>query len=714
MEHVTVADTHTSPEDLRRLTDEQAALGRVATLVANGVTPTDLFSAVAHEVAGVLGLPAVTIDRYEAGGSTVVASLNDPGFPVGSYWPFDGPSIGATVFETGRPARVDDYSDLASSSATAIRRSAITSAVGVPIVVDGSVWGVICVAPKRREPVPADTESRLAAFTELVATAIVRTAARDAMRRLGDEQAALRRVATLVAKSVTTTELATAVAEEIGRLLEVPGVCVDRYEPDGTSTVLASWGTTPFVAGSRWPPDPETIAGMIFATGRPARVDDYTSLSGAIAEAMRPYPTGCTLGVPILVDDRVWGSISIGGTRYELFPEGTESRLGKFTELVATAIIDRQAREDLQRLGVQQAALRRVATLVAEGTTAAELFAAVAQEVAHVFRVEGVALDRYEPDGSTTVVGSCGDSGYSVGTNWPADPGTLARTIRETGRPARVDDYSDVAGAIGDTMRKWPGVSAAGVPIVVDGEIWGLLCVGTGHNPQRLPADFESRLSDFTELVATAVSNASKRAELLASRARVVAAGDEARRKIERDLHDGTQQRLIALGLGLLSVRATIPTERADLQTDLDRVRRGIESVLEDIRELSRGLHPPELSRRGLAPALRALARRAPLEVDLHVDVAERPPESVEIGVYQVVAEALANTAKHAGTSEVAVRVWARERTVHATIRDDGVGGAEPHSGLVALIDRVEALGGRLALESPPGRGTTVSIELPA
>lgn len=220
-------------------------------------------------------------------------------------------------------------------------------------------------------------------------------------------------------------------------------------------------------------------------------------------------------------------------------------------------------------------------------------------------------------------------------------------------------------------------------------------------------------MASFAELIATAVSNATTRSELIASRARIVTAGDEARRRIERNLHDGMQQRLVALGLDMQAVAASMPEDEA--RSGLERIGREIEAVLEDVRELSRGLHPALLSQAGLEPSLRALARKSPIPVTLAVSVTERPSESIEIAVYYVISEALANAAKHANASEISVELATSADGIRARIEDDGIGGAEASggSGLIGLIDRVEALGGRFAFDSPPGHGTTISVELP-
>jgi signal transduction histidine kinase len=250
--------------------------------------------------------------------------------------------------------------------------------------------------------------------------------------------------------------------------------------------------------------------------------------------------------------------------------------------------------------------------------------------------------------------------------------------------------------------------------VLVEGELWGALIAGTDSDT-LLPAGAERRIARFAELIATAVSNATTRSELIASRARIIAAGDEARRRVERNLHDGAQQRLVSLGLDLQALQAGVSVEREDDRAQLERIQGEIDEVLEELRELSHGLHPALLHQGGLARAVRSLARKSPVAVTLDVTVPARLPEPVEIAVYYVVSESLANVAKHADASEVSVSVAVDDGRVRATIADDGVGGAEAGrgSGLVGLVDRVEALGGHLALDSPPGAGTTVSIELP-
>jgi signal transduction histidine kinase len=406
--------------------------------------------------------------------------------------------------------------------------------------------------------------------------------------------------------------------------------------------------------------------------------------------------------------------VATGATEPEPLPPQTEDRLIAFTELIATAIANAEARDDVRRLAEEQASLRRVATLVAEGRTAPDVFAAVAEEVSGITRLPLVEIARFDADGMLTVVGAAGDHPFQPGTRWPLDNPIGSGAILETRRPSRIEYTDELPGTVAAAAREAGIRWAVGIPIVVDGKVWGSIGVARAEEAP-LPADAEDRLAGFTELVATAVSNAITDSQLLASRARIVTAGDEARRRIERDLHDGTQQRLVSLGLDLQAVRADIPVEQQRAHYGLARIGREIEAVLEDVRELSRGLHPALLRQGGLQPALRALARKSPVRVELDADIETRPPEAVEIATYYVVSEALTNSAKHAHASVISVSVTASGDQLHVRIKDDGVGGAEPSagSGLIGLIDRVEALGGRFALDSPPGHGTRLAIELP-
>jgi PAS domain S-box-containing protein len=703
-------------DDLRRLADEQAALRRVATLVAQESEPAEVFAAVAEGVAQILDVPAISMIRFEAGGSaTKIAGWGESPFPVGERWALDEPSVMASVLETVRPARIDDYASVAGAHAKRVREAGIRSGVGAPIVVDGKSWGAVIAFSTKPGAVSADAESRLARFTELVATAISNTQTRDDLHKLADEQAALRRVATLIARQARPAQVFAAVAEESARILEVEQASVLSFEPDGSSNLLGtSAPQETFTVGDRYPPHPGVIA-EVWRTGLPASVE-YERVPGEIAARLLAAGMISALGVPITVDGATWGLVIALSTRGHLLPANAETRLLAFTELVATAIANTQARDELRQLVEEQAALRRVATLVARGTEAHLVFDAVCAETGQLIGASSVNLARFTPDGfNLTMAGwSLRDTHVPTGTRLPLAPDTINGVIQQTVASARFDSYEGATGELAAVIRERGIRSEVGAPVIVEGHVWGALIAGTdGDEP--LPGGAERRVASFAELIATAVSNATTRSELIASRARIVAAGDEARRRIERNLHDGTQQRLIALGLDLQAVRAGIPAELADAHAGLGRIGDDLDAVLEDVRELSRGLHPALLTQAGLAASLRALTRNFPVPVKLDVNVSERPSESIEIAIYYAISEALANVVKHARASELAVALRTSGNAIRATIEDDGVGGAEASagSGLIGLIDRIEALGGRFTLDSPPRHGTRIAIELP-
>ena len=365
-----------------------------------------------------------------------------------------------------------------------------------------------------------------------------------------------------------------------------------------------------------------------------------------------------------------------------------------------------------------QAALRRVATLVARGVTPAEVYAAVATELARCLGVYYSALWRYEPDGAATLlVARDDDPGLKkmpVGARFSLEGESVPAMVLRTGRPARMDSYENAAGSTAARLRDLGLRAAVGAPIVVDGRVWGAAIVGSSR-PEPMPPDSEARVADFSDLVATAIANAQAHAELTASRARIVAAADDARRRFERNLHDGAQQRLVTLGLQLRAAETSVPAELRSLKEQISDVVDGLVGVSEEVQEISRGIHPAILSKGGLGPALKTLGRRSTVPVELDLAVDRRLPESAEVAAYYVVAEALTNAAKHARASQVTVRAEAGDANLHLSIRDDGIGGADSAkgSGLTGLIDRVEAVGGKMAISSQPGSGTSLLVEIP-
>jgi len=295
--------------------------------------------------------------------------------------------------------------------------------------------------------------------------------------------------------------------------------------------------------------------------------------------------------------------------------------------------------------------------------------------------------------------------------SWEGD--NLAVRVLRTGGAARMDSHVDAPGPVSAAIRAMGLRGTVGAPIVVNGKVWGMAALGSAGEP--LPPGTEERIADFADLLATAIAAATARADLIASRARIVAAADDARRRLERDLHDGAQQRLVSLGLLLRSAESSLPPELHDQKRQLSDICSTLTGVSEDLREISRGIHPAILSKGGLRPALKTLARRSPVPVDLDLMIDRRFADSVEVAAHYVVAEALTNAAKHAQASEVALSARADDHHLHLSIRDNGVGGADARngSGLIGLKDRVEALGGHLEVVSPPGKGTSLHATRP-
>ncbi|MCW2765199.1 MAG: Histidine kinase [Nocardioides sp.] len=373
--------------------------------------------------------------------------------------------------------------------------------------------------------------------------------------------------------------------------------------------------------------------------------------------------------------------------------------------------------DEVALLLAEQAALRRVATLVAQGVPADDIFAAVTEEVGRLFSADQAAVGRFEPDRSAIVVVGVGQDleELPVGMRWEFDDSLASTAVLRTGRAARRDaaDWEDASGAVAERVRRMGIRSTVACPIVVEGHLWGVMVVSTKREP--LSPDTEERLANFTELIATAVANAESRAQLTASRARIVAASDHARHRIERDLHDGAQQRLVTLGLRLRGAALPAPSELAGQGGEWSWVVEELMSVIDDLREISSGIHPAVLAEGGLGPALRTLARRSAVPVEVDVQPEMRFPEPIELAAYYVASEALTNAVKHGQASAVSVSTEKRDDILHLWVRDDGIGGADPSrgSGIVGVKDRVEALGGRISLVSKPGEGTTLHVQLP-
>jgi len=372
----------------------------------------------------------------------------------------------------------------------------------------------------------------------------------------------------------------------------------------------------------------------------------------------------------------------------------------------------------LEELVREHAALRRVATLVAREPPPSEVFAAVTREAGELLGAQRSTLLRVESPEWAVVVASWSDGSappVPVGHRGALDGRGILGQMLTTMRPVRIEDFDEVGGAVAALMRRLGIRTGAGGPIILGGRVWGALSA-VWPAGASLPAGAEDRVAEFAELVSHAIDNAETRDELAASRARLVEAADEARRRIERDLHDGAQQRLVAAALDLTLLAQRLDRDPEGARTILARAREQLDHGLGDLRDLARGIHPAVLTDRGLEAALRALVRRAPVPVDLRAEIPQRLDTGIEAAAYFLVSEALTNVAKHARARTVSVDVAYAGGTLVVTIADDGVGGADAGrgSGLRGLLDRVDAVGGRLEVRSVPGHGTRLCARLPA
>ncbi|MDX6728953.1 MAG: hypothetical protein QOK49_3758 [Baekduia sp.] len=546
-------------------------------------------------------------------------------------------------------------------------------------------------------------------------TDVVQVPSRSEATQIAEEQAALRRVATLVARGVSQCELIAAVNEEVGRLVGADVTAMMRFEPDDMIMLVAAWSPADvgfLPVGAQRPSDPAIIE--LRDTGRPIRLGPARSRpAGTFTREARRLGATETLVVPIEVQGQVWGSVWVATTRPEPFPPGTEARISGFTELVATAIANAQARAALGLLMEEQAALQRVATLVARGASQPEVFDAVVTEASQLLDEEFVLLLRFEPGGDATVVAIRGDADeLPAGTHMSSDSQGAGAQVLRTGRAARVDAYDGLPG--GDAARaRAIGMNAAvAAPIFADGRIWGALKVMARRGP--LPATTEDRLAHFTDLVAAAIGNAESRAELTASRARIAATADQTRRRIQRDVHDGAQQRLVHTIVTLKLAKAEIGESgpgAALVEEALCNARR----AMAELRELAHGIMPAVLSSGGLRAGIESFVRHVDVPVQLELPD-RRLPRGLETTTYFIVAEALTNVVKHARarSAHISATVSGTGR-LRLEVRDDGVGGADRArgTGLVGLVDRVAAAGGTILITSPPGAGTTITVELP-
>jgi signal transduction histidine kinase len=339
---------------------------------------------------------------------------------------------------------------------------------------------------------------------------------------------------------------------------------------------------------------------------------------------------------------------------------------------------------------------------------------AVSEESARVLEVNASAVFRFEGDDTATIVGRHDRDNigaFQIGERLAVDENTTIGRVLYSGAPARIDDYATLGGDLPKLMLQIGYRSTVSAPIVVAGILWGAVAIAS---VEPLPAESETRLGAFCELISLAVASAQARDDLRSSRARIVNAGDEQRRKLERNLHDGAQQRLVSLALQIRVAQAQLKSNPDAAAESLKGAAQELDLALEELRELARGLHPGALTEHGLATALESLAGRLPIEVRLDAP-AERLPQNLEATVYYIVLEALTNVVKHAEATAADVVITLDKDALRFEIRDNGKGSADPAggSGILGLRDRAEAAGGTLFVVSPPGKGTVVTAQLP-
>ena len=658
-----LANAQTTAE-LQHLADEQSALRVVAELVARAAPAQDIFAAVTVEASRLLTGTPMTLTRFGPDRDLVVLATHGGPVPVGTRIDYESGTLPDRSRRFGAPVRVDDYATELDAPLAA--RFAITAAVSVPIVVGGDAWGML-TATSGAGPVAAGTEQRLLQFTGLVTAALANIQTGMELQTLADEQAALRSVAELAAQGAPAEELLKAVAVEASRLTGVDFSTLLRYEPDGSTEIVALDGAPPGVAvGMRAPGTGDGAVQRVWRTHKPARIENLAGTAGTWPKVAHGHGFATSAAVPILAHGELWGVLVVVGRERPL-PAEIHAHLTDFADLTGTAIAAAQTRRDLQQLADEQGALRRVAELVARGAALPEVFTAVAVEASQLLGQVPATLLRF--DDVAVVVAA---------VNSPAGP------------------------------RAGPGVA---VPITVEGRTWGSLrCDAPGDN---LPAGTEGRLTPFAELAAAAIANAENKQKLTASRARVVATADETRRRLQRDVHDSAQQRLVHTIILLKVARDTIAGggSVADL---VDEALSNAQLAARDLRDVVHGIMPEALTRGGLMSGLESLVSGFSVPVGLSADVPRLPAE-IETTAYFVVAEALANVVKHARAATVTVAVHVDGDHLDVRVVDDGSGGADPEygSGLTGLLDRIEAADGSLVLTSPVGGGTTLRARLP-
>jgi signal transduction histidine kinase len=522
--------------------------------------------------------------------------------------------------------------------------------------------------------------------------------------------------------------------DELGRVLrtwtlsDASGVLV-------VAPVLLTWATTGWRDISRR----EVVEGAIaltllvaLAVLPPQRDVPYIVFPVLLWTALRFGPRGAATAIFVVCSITVWNTAHNDGPfvresiNDSLLATQLFIAISALTSLVLAAVTAERERASRalvateaaqRRLAAEQTALRRVATLVASEAGPRRVFERVTEEVSRLLDVAGASIMQYDGDRTATVVGAWSHDGrlsFPIGATLDLDGHTVVAKVLRTGSPQRLERYREAGGTLAQALHTFGYGGAVAAPVHVGGRLWGVLVAATTGD-EAPPEGLEQQLCDFADLVAQALANADAYEQLAASRARLVEVGDAERRRLERNLHDGAQQRLVSVALELSMVNAKLDQDPQGARLLLSAAREHLADGLDELRELARGIHPVVLTERGLGPALEALQSRATVPVEIAELPDERLPASVEAAAYYVVAEAITNVAKYAGASAATVAVRRSNGSATVTVSDDGVGGADPDhgSGLRGLAARVEALNGHVDVDSPPARGTRITAEIP-
>jgi signal transduction histidine kinase len=701
-----------------RADGEPAALRAAARLVAEGASPRVVLETAARHVADAVGADFVEILRLDRRDHTAVFaawSARNAKIIDLDHWLLDDDHLAQEVMRTQKPVRRDLPHDARDGDSTG-RGLGITSSVGVAISLAGKVWGAMLVHSVGAS-LPSDTAERLSSFDALIGSALTNSRIQADMEQLIAEQAALLRVAELVARESEASDVFHAVAEQLGRVTHVSGAQVLRFDDGEMATSVGNWGPVDsgIRVGTRLSTRGNSVTGQVRATGLPARVEDYSSVEGQLGALQRGVGMRSAVGAPIRAGGRLWGVLVVGSVAEEPLPAETEERMAKFADLVGVALSNLDARNSQEVLADEQEALRRVATVVAREEWDVT-FPTIVRELALILRAQGSVIIRYENDQLATVVAAWGEPEELVSyvgktQNFRGDnPGDF---VYRTHRPARQVFFEGAVGEYAQNALRMGLTESLAGPVFVENRLWGAIVVVT-TGPGMMPPETEGRIGQFAELVATAIGNMKSRLELIESRARIVQTADQTRRRFERDLHDGIQQRLVSISMDLRTVEHQLPADD-ESRSRVSLIADDLVAALDGLRELSRGIHPAILSEGGLVPAARSLARRSTIPVTLNLPQPARHPDSVEVAAYYVMSEALANTAKYARASTAHISITPSGDELIVIVTDDGIGGADvtKGSGLIGLEDRVEAVGGSFTVQSPPMGGTTITARLP-